>query len=121
MTSSTAPIQYTIDAAGKRIGRVATEAAMILLGKTTPDFTKNQVARVKVTIINCAKADISTRKKDSKNYVTFTGFRGGLYDEKLGALIERKGYGEVFVRAVDGMLRRTKLKPLMLKNLTVVE
>ena len=62
----------TIDAQGKRIGRVATEAAMYLLGKKTPTFAKNKVEDIKVNIINTSKAYVDTKKKLDKKYVTFT-------------------------------------------------
>ncbi len=54
---------HTIDAAGKRLGIVATEAAHVLLGKDQPDFVKNLVAPVTVEITNVSKLDIPESKK----------------------------------------------------------
>ena len=114
-------IKHVIDAQNKKLGRVATEAASILMGKNTPAFAKNIVPDVKVEIINVAKADISQKKKDDKFYLTYSGFPGGQKNETLGKLIERKGISEVFIRAVKGMLPDNKLKTKMLINLTVTE
>jgi large subunit ribosomal protein L13 len=111
----------TIDAEGKRMGRVASEAAMYLLGKKAPTFARNQVADVKVHIVNCAQAYIDTKKKADKQYVTFTGFRGGINTESLGALIERKGVAEPFRRAVYRMLPGNTLRKKRMMNLTISE
>ncbi len=113
--------KHIIDAQNKKIGRVATEAAMILMGKNTPAFAKNVVADVKVEIINAAKAEITQKKKDGKFYLTYSGYPGGQRNETLGKLIERKGITEVFKRAVKGMLPDNKLKTKVLLNLTVTE
>ncbi len=112
---------YTIDAQGKRIGRVASEAASILMGKNSVKYARNIVPEVKVAITNTGKAYISSKKKGEKTYVTFTGFRGGLDTEKLGDLITRKGTTEAFKRAVYRMLPSNSLRKSMMKNLTITE
>ena len=43
---------HTIDAAGKRLGKVATEAATILMGKNKADFAKHEMSDVVVTVVN---------------------------------------------------------------------
>lgn len=130
MTTSTPTIKatlkpattaVTIDASGKRLGRVASEAASILLGKTAPTFAKNKVADVKVSIINCSKAYMDVKKKQSKEYVTFTGFRGGINTETLSALIDRKGVTEPFKLAVYRMLPGNTLRKKRMMNLTLSE
>jgi large subunit ribosomal protein L13 len=112
---------YTIDAQGKRIGRVASEAATILMGKNSPKYARNIAPEVKVSIINTSKAYISAKKKGDKVYVNFTGYRGGLFNEKLGDLIVRKGTSEAFRRAVYRMLPSNGLRRTMMKNLTITE
>jgi len=114
-------MNHTIDAQDKKIGRVASEAATLLMGKRTTTFARNKVSDIKVSIINTSKADINVKKKDDKEYVTFTGFRGGIYTEKLGKLIERKGFKEIFARAVYRMLPSNSLRKQMMKNLTITE
>ncbi len=112
---------YTIDAQGKKIGRVASQAAVYLIGKNSVKFARNLAPDVKVAIINCAKSSIDTKKKQDKKYVTFTGFRGGINTETLGDLIERKGTVEAFKRAVYRMLPSNSLRKTMMKNLTISE
>lgn len=114
-------MKYTIDAQGKKIGRIASEAAGHLLGKTSVSFAKNAVADVKVEIVNAAKADVTARKKTNDVYVTYTGFRGGLNKESLGHLIDRRGMAEVFRRAVYRMLPDNKLRDRRMKNFNVKE
>ena len=112
---------HTIDATGKKMGRVASEAAKLLIGKNLVTFARNTVADVKVNIVNASKADIDEKKKDDKVYVTFTGFRGGINHEKLSALIARKGYSEAFTRAVYRMIPSNNLRKKIILNLTVSE
>jgi len=110
---------HTIDAKGKKLGRVASEAATFLMGKRTTTFSKNKVSGIQVKIINADKVDIDEKKMNDKKYVTYTGFRGGIYTEKLSELIARKGYTEVFERAVYRMLPSNTLRKEMMKNLTI--
>jgi len=113
--------KHTIDATGKKIGRVATLAASYLIGKNRTDFQKNIVPNVEVEILNASKADIGEKKKSDKVYVHYTGYRGGLVSENLNDLIKRKDYSEVFKLAVDKMLPKNKLRKIMIKNLKVSE
>jgi large subunit ribosomal protein L13 len=112
-------MNHTIDAQGKKMGRVASEAATLLMGKRTVTFARNKVSGVQVKIINTAKADFDIKKLKGKEYVTFTGFRGGLNTETLEHLIDRKGAKEAFERAVYRMLPSNSLRKLMMKNLTI--
>ena len=114
-------MKHTIDAQGKKIGRIASEAASCLMGKKSTSFAKNVVADAQVEIVNASKADVTTRKKESDVYVRYTGHRGGLKSETLGELIARRGMTEVFERAVYRMLPDNKLRNLRIKNLTIKE
>lgn len=110
---------FKIDATGKKIGRLASEIASILLGKTSPDFQKNKVAGVKVEIVNASKLDINDKKSKTKVYTHYTGYSGGLRKTNLEDLVIKKGYAEVLQKAVSGMIHNTKLKALALKNLII--
>lgn len=114
-------MKYTIDAQGKKLGRVASEAASILMGKNSTSFAKNQVIDSTVEVLNTNSADISAKKKEKDVYTTFTGFRGGLNKETLGHLIARKGTKEVFKKAIMRMLPNNKLRDLRMKNLIIKE
>jgi large subunit ribosomal protein L13 len=114
-------MNYKIDAQGKKMGRVASEAAGILMGKNLASYERNAAPDVKVSIVNTSQAAIDSKKKEDKKYVTFTGFRGGINTENLGALIARKGTAEAFRRAVYRMLPSNSLRKTMMKNLTISE
>lgn len=120
MTTTTTNREYSIDATGKRLGIVATEAAKVLLGKTDVDFAKHTVAPVTVSITNASKLDI-TEKRKTEVYQTYSGYPGGLRSETLDHLGNRRGYAEVLRRTIGGMLPNNKLKKPMLKNLVITE
>ena len=112
--------EYTIDATGKRLGKVATEAASYLLGKDQPDFAKHIAAPVTVTIANASKLDLSEKKK-GEIYQSYSGYPGGRRTESLEHLATRLGYAEPVRRTVRGMLPKNKLRAVMMKNLIVTE
>jgi len=118
MTTTTR--EYTIDATGKRLGKVATEAARYLNGKDSADFVKNKTADVTVTITNTSKLDITDKKK-ADIYQSYSGYPGGRRVETLDHLGKRLGYSEVVRRTVKGMLPKNKLQSVMMKNLVVSE
>ena len=80
---------YTIDAAGKRLGKVATEAAAILIGKNNPAFARHIMEDVKVEITNASKMDISD-KKGTEIYQSYSGYPGGRREETLECWIMSK-------------------------------
>ncbi len=118
---NTLPSTYIIDAKGKAIGRIASEAAMALMGKKSPSYRRNIASDVSVTIVNASKAKIDERKMKEKEYKTYSGYPGGLKSEPLEALAKRRGYGEIFTLAVYGMLPSNRLRPIRMKKLTVTE
>lgn len=112
---------YKIDAAGKSLGRVATEAAKALMGKTSADYTPHVRSDVKVSVQNAGKVYTRERKQLQKIYTSYSGYPGGFKKESLSSLNARKGKGEAIRRAVKRMLpRNTMLTPRM-KNLTITE
>lgn len=112
--------EYTIDAAGKRLGKVATEAAHVLLGKDQVDFAKHLATEVIVKIENASKLDIN-EKRANEEFQTYSGYPGGRKIETLGHLASRRGYSEVVRRVVGGMLPKNKLHKVRMKNLVVTE
>ena len=114
-------MNYVIDAKNKKIGRVAQEVASILMGKNTPQYSKNNVPDITVEHINTSKADINSQRKDDKYYKNYSGFPGGQRIRTMSKVIEDKGYSEVFRIAVNGMLPDNKLKAKMMTHLTITE
>ena len=110
-----------INAEGNRIGRVASEAAKILMGKQSVHYASNKIGDVTVEIINVSKAEISEKKKDEKDYARYSGYPGGLKFPTMRKIISKKGTSEIFRIAVKGMLPKNKLTPKMLKNLKISE
>ena len=111
---------HPIDATGKRLGRLATEAASVLLCKHAPDYARHMVEDVTVTITNVSKMDVST-KKGTEIYQTYSGYPGGRKVETLDHLATRRGYAEVVRRTIGGMLPNNKLKKQLLKQLVISE
>ena len=73
MTTTTEKRTHTIDATGKRLGKVATEAASVLMGKDQTDFAKHTVAEVNVVIENASKLDVTDKKK-GEIYQSYSGY-----------------------------------------------
>ncbi len=114
-------LHYTIDAAGRTLGRVASEAAKALMGKMRADYTPNKNSGIKVSVTNAGKLYIRERKRSRTIYTTYSGYPGGLKRESLASLSARKGNGEALRRAVARMLPRNTMHTPRLKNLTVTE
>lgn len=112
---------YKIDAKGKSVGRVATEAASVLMGKNSPSFQKHMVAPVEVVVENASKASIAPSKLGEVHSKTYSGHPGGLKERTIAYTIEKKGYAEVFMRAISRMIPRNRLHKVRMKNLKVTE
>jgi large subunit ribosomal protein L13 len=111
---------YTIDASEKKLGRVATQAASLLIGKNSVEYARNKVFNVSVKIVNASKLDIS-EKKQSTVYTRYSGYPGGLHEKSMEQLIEKKGKGAVLKLAISGMIPSNKLKSKIIRNLEITE
>ncbi len=109
-----------LDATGRRMGKLATEVAVLLMGKDQPDFAKHIIAPVHIKVTNLSKMDIPERK-EKEIYQSYSGYQGGRNEETLIHLAERLGYSEVFSRTVKGMLPKNKLQSKLLLNLELSE
>ena len=114
-------MRHIIDAENKKIGRVATEAAVYLMGKNLPSFKRNAIPDIKVEIKNTSKASVNEKKKVEKRYSRYSGYPGGLKQPTMQMVLDKKGYSEIFKEAVAGMLPKNKLRAKMMKNLIVTE
>jgi large subunit ribosomal protein L13 len=110
---------YTIDARGRALGRVASEAASALLGKKSAQYVQNLVLPVEVTIINADKLALPETRIKNKIYQRYTGYPGGLREIPMATMIDKKGIEEVVRKTVDGMLPRNKLRKDRMKRLIV--
>lgn len=111
----------TINAENRTLGRVASEAASILLGKGATDYVKNAVKGEAVKIVNASKVRVSGTKNRNKAYIHYTGHPGGLREESYKDLVARRGHAEVIRLAVQGMIPRNRLLNSRMKLLTIEE
>ncbi len=94
---------YIIDAAGKPLGRVAAQAAVLLRGKHKPEFTPHVDCGDHVIIINCAKAVLTGKKLEQKKWYRHTGWIGGLKEVKYSTLMAQRPE-KAMELAVTGMI-----------------
>jgi len=113
------PQEHTVDAKGKRLGRLASGIAHILLGKESTDFAKNKIASVRVHVENVDALDIPEQKRTTKIYDRYSGFHGGRSEETLEEVIAKKGTREALTRAVYNMLPANRLRKGRMKNLVI--
>lgn len=113
-------MEYTIDATGKVIGRLATEVANLLQGKNDPRFDPAALPGNRVTVRNTDRMVATGRKPRQKIYRRHSGYPGGLKEESLERLQQRDSR-LVLRHAVTGMLPKNRLRPRMLKNLTLIK
>lgn len=109
----------TIDASGKTLGRVASEIAMSLMGKTSPSFERNKFSGFPVKVVNASKLRITPRKLEEIFHTRYSGYPGGLRVLTGTEISEKRGMKEVIKLSVEGMLPKNKLKREMMKNLVV--
>ncbi|KKU49983.1 MAG: hypothetical protein A3F53_00800 [Candidatus Zambryskibacteria bacterium RIFCSPHIGHO2_12_FULL_48_10] len=114
-------MKHTIDAKGKVPGRIATQVAVILMGKNRTDFARNKIPDVEVEVTSAGGMVLNQKKLTDKKYARHSLYPGGLTLESMAHVVEKKGAKEVLRRAVYGMLPKNKLRPRMMKNLKIHE
>jgi large subunit ribosomal protein L13 len=111
---------HLIDVDGKILGRVSTEIANLLMGKSKPYFVRNLDCGDFVVVINSEKVKVTGNKEKNKIYYRHSGYPGGFKAEALGDLRNRKP-NDIIIHAVKGMLPQNKLRADMLARLKVFE
>ncbi|MQF93723.1 MAG: 50S ribosomal protein L13 [SAR202 cluster bacterium] len=107
-----------IDAEGQTLGRMASNIAMILMGKNKPSYISNDISGDFVVLINASKVKVSGKKYFDKQYITHTTRPGSTKIRKFSNLIDTNP--EYIVnKAVKGMLPKNKLSAKMLKRLKI--
>jgi len=109
---------HLVDAEGKTFGRILTDVATLLRGKHKPSFTPNVDCGDYVVIINAEKAKFSGVKLEEKEYFTHSGYFGSTKSKKLGDMLENHTE-KLYMRAMRGMLPKTKLGKQMIKKMKV--
>ena len=109
---------FVIDASGKTLGRLATQAASILAGKNNPIYTPYIDTGDHIVVINAEKIVLTGLKAQQKLYRRYTGFPGGLREESFVRLLNRKPEA-ILEQAIKGMLPKSKLGRQMATKLKV--
>ena len=109
---------HLFDAQGKVLGRMATEIALILRGKSKVDFTPNIDAGDFVTVVNASQVLFTGDKLVQKDYYHHTMYPGGLKTKAMKHVFDENP-GEVIRKAVYGMLPKNKHRDEMMKRLTI--
>ena len=99
---------YVIDAAGKPLGRVATEIATLLRGKHKPAFTPHVDCGDYVIVVNAGSVLLTGKKLEQKKYQHHTGWIGNLKEVKYSTLMAKKPEFAVQL-AVKGMLPKNSI------------
>jgi large subunit ribosomal protein L13 len=107
-----------IDATDQSIGRMASSIAMILRGKTKPEYQPHLDLGDIVEVSNIEKVKFTGRKFEQKNYFSFSGYIGGLKTKKMSEVFSNNP-AEVLHRAVKQMLPPNRLRNDMMKRLSV--
>jgi large subunit ribosomal protein L13 len=99
---------YVVDASGKTLGRLATEAASRLAGKTNPKYTPFIDVGDHIIVVNAEKIVLTGLKSQQKVYRRYTGFPGGLREESFVRLMARRPE-KIVEEAIKGMLPKNKM------------
>ena len=94
---------YVIDAAGKPLGRVAAQAAVLLRGKQKVDYTPNVDCGDFVVVINCDQAVLTGKKAEQKFHITHSKYIGGLKKVQYSKLMAEHS-DLAMTYAVKGMI-----------------
>jgi large subunit ribosomal protein L13 len=109
---------FVIDADGKVLGRLASEAANILRGKNKPDFTPNLDMGDNVIVINAEKVVLTGTKSDDKEYFRHSQYPGGIKFVNIKKI--KKDRPEFIIEhAVKSMLPKSRLGKKIFGNLKV--
>jgi large subunit ribosomal protein L13 len=108
---------WLVDASGKTVGRLASDIAMVLMGKHRPTYTPNVLTGDSIVVINCEKVHFSGRKWTQKTYAWFTGYTG---QRTVTAEKRQTSNPDRILRdAVRRMLPKNKLATKMLARLKI--
>ena len=107
-----------IDATDQVLGRLATQVAQILKGKTKPQYTPHVDTGDFVIVVNAEKIQVTGNKLDQKRYYRHSGYPGGLRSRTLREQLDRRPT-EVLRVAVKGMLPKNRLARQQITKLKI--
>ncbi len=112
-------MDYTIDCTNKRLGRLASEIAIILQGKKNPNYNPRLEGEDKVLIQNIEKLGIGGNKEEQKKYYSHTTQIGHLKERTYKQIVSKHGKQWVLKKAVEKMLPKNRLQSKRMKRLII--
>ena len=109
---------YVLDAKGQVLGRIATQIAMTLMGKTKPTYTPSIDTGDFVVVVNADKFIVTGAKMDDKMYYRHSGYLGGMKERTLKEMLDKKPE-DVIRLAVKNMLPKTRMGRAMISKLKI--
>ncbi len=109
---------YLYDASQHRLGHLASDIAMRLMGKDRPTYTPEELTGAHVVVIQAERVRFSGKKALVKVYPRFSGYPGGLYLHTLDSLKSVRPH-DIVKLAVRRMLPKNQLGRKMLSRLKV--
>ncbi|MCO7127417.1 50S ribosomal protein L13 [Sporolactobacillus shoreicorticis] len=109
-----------VDAEGQTLGRLASEVAAILRGKTKPTFTPHVDCGDHVIIINANKIELTGKKLLTKKYIHHSGFPGGIKARSAQDMRATRAR-DMLERTIKGMLPHNSLGKKCFLKLHVYE
>lgn len=108
-----------IDASGKSLGRVASRAAVLLMGKHLPEYQSNRTFGKSLTITHVDDLQIKEIKLKTKNYLSYSGYPGGQKSKSMAITKNAKGTAELLRLAIYGMLPPNRLRAIRMARLNI--
>jgi large subunit ribosomal protein L13 len=109
---------HTLDATNQSLGRLASQIALLLMGKNNPTYQPHIMPQEKVVIENITKLRFTGGKDAKKSYYHYSGFPGGMKSEVLQKLFARKPQ-KVLWLSVYRMLPKNRLRSRIIRNLDI--
>src|SRR5437667_5464229 len=109
---------HVVDAEDQVLGKLASKAAWLLMGKHKASYTPFLDTGDHVVVINAAKVRLTGRKEENKVYRHFTGYPGGLVETNIQRVRATRPT-RIVEEAIQGMLPKTKLGKQMFRKLKV--
>ncbi|MFH0819221.1 MAG: 50S ribosomal protein L13 [Patescibacteria group bacterium] len=107
--------EIIIDATDIALGRIASQVAVVLMGKNKADYQPNKITGDKVKVINIDKLKLTGKKEADKVYYRYSGYPGGIKTKKVIDMPRK----ELLKKALYNMLPKNKLRKEYLKRLTI--
>lgn len=109
---------YVVDAVDKPLGRLSAQIAVILMGKHRATYTPSVDSGDHVIVLNAGQVKITGNKANTKEYASYSGYRGGHKTVRYNVLKKTKPE-RIIELAVKRMLPKSRLGDRMIKRLKV--